>query len=191
MNHKSFVQALMTMNALASLNDDAQENFKKRASDKKTARKLLKDVTQKKINKYNTGERKFRRKLNSDRYRTQWQVRNFPKSGKTLKNVGSSTSQFKTLEKEKRDYKSEKVKQQKADALRLMSMKPKPKKNYEKLYKKCRKQLKTCKSQPKARPKSANPLGAWRTFLNQYRAENPGISYRQAQKQASVLYKQR
>ena len=73
--------------------------------------------------------------------------------------------------------------------------KSKPKKNYQKLYKKCRKQLKTCKSQPKVKVvkknRTANPLGAWRTFLNQYRAENPGISYRQAQKQASVLYKQR
>ena len=37
--------------------------------------------------------------------------------------------------------------------------KSKPKKNYQKLYKKCRKQLKTCKSQPRVRPKSTDPLG--------------------------------
>jgi len=53
-----------------------------------------------------------------------------------------------------------------------------------KKYKKCKKTNKPIK------PKQQGGLKEWQIFLTKYRTQNPTVPFRQAQKQASVLYKQ-
>jgi len=61
---------------------------------------------------------------------------------------------------------------------------PKPKKK-----RKVKKVVK--KNTKKVVKKNTGGLSDWRVFLNNYRSQNPNVPYRQAQKQASILYKQR
>ena len=73
--------------------------------------------------------------------------------------------------------------------------------DWQEIADKCKTRLSKCKKRTnlyerqstKTMPVRRNTTGlsTWRDFLNKYRSQNPNMSYREAQKQASILYKQR
>jgi hypothetical protein len=118
---------------------------------------------------------------------------------KSLAQTASQKNKFRRtkqkLSESKRSDRKKQVAREKKVALDfMMKYKPRTLTDCEKELKKVKRKLKKEKQKCKVKKtvkKNTGGLSAWRDFLNNYRSQNPNMSYRQAQKQASILYKQR
>ena len=66
--------------------------------------------------------------------------------------------------------------------------KPKPKSKCKTKLKECRKLVKELRKNQKPKPRGG--LSEWQNHLNKYRSSNPNIPFRQAQKNASITWRQ-
>jgi hypothetical protein len=88
----------------------------------------------------------------------------------------------------------ERIAKMKADAFKIMVRPRDIQKELDdclKSKKRLKKKLKTATTNgvKKVVKKNTGGLASWQVFLNNYRSQNPNISYREAQRNASVLYK--
>jgi len=145
-----------------------------------------------KLNKASDTRRKFVKSLKS-----------MTPSIKSMAQSASQKNKFRRTKKKllesKRSDKKKQIAKEKKEALDfLMKYKPRTLTDCEKELKKVKRKLKKEKQKCKVKKttkkvvkKNTGGLGAWRDFLNNYRSQNPNISYRQAQREASILYRQR